>query len=169
MELAMSGLFHARWSDHIHEEWMAAVTKEYGIAREKLLVRRNCMDAAVPDSCVTGYEDLIDALALPDPNDRHVLAAAIRCEAGAIVTFNEKDFPPDAIARFGIHTRHPDDFILEVDGVDPGALADAARHDLEHYKNPMLSVDEYIQGLRDCSLPKTAEYLHKTRVLLSTS
>jgi predicted nucleic acid-binding protein len=168
MELAMSGLFRARWSDHIHEEWMAAVSAKYGIPRENLTRRRDFMNASVPDACVTGYEDLIGALVLPDPKDRHVLAAAIRCGASAIVTFNEKDFPADAITKFGIHTRHPDDFILEVDGIDPGTLADAARHDLTHYKNPPLSVDDYIQGLRDCALPKTAEYLDKTRVLLTS-
>lgn len=167
MELAMSGLFRARWSNHIHDEWMAAVCKAYGIPVDKLVVRRACMDAAVPDGCVTGYEDLIGGLKLPDDNDRHVLAAAIRCGASAIVTFNEKDFPKDMISKFGIHTRHPDDFIIEVDGVDPGTLVDAARADFTHYQNPPLSVDEYIEGLRKCGLPKTADYLSKVKVLLT--
>jgi predicted nucleic acid-binding protein len=167
MELAMSGLFRARWSAHIHDEWMKAVNEKYGIALEKLVTRRDCMNASVPDGCVAGYEELIEPLKLPDPNDRHVLAAAIRCGASAIITFNEKDFPADVLKKYGIHTRHPDDFILEVDGVAPGTLADAARIDFSHYKNPPLSVDDYIEGFRACSLPKTAEYLNKTRVLLT--
>ena len=59
------------------------------------------MDESVPDGCVTGYEDLIDALTLPDPNDRHVLAAAIHCGANVIVTFNDADFPAETIQVAG--------------------------------------------------------------------
>ena len=59
------------------------------------------MNQAVPDCLVTGYEELIDSLELPDP-DRHVLAAAIRCQGGVIVTFNLNDFPADIIGRYGI-------------------------------------------------------------------
>jgi hypothetical protein len=66
------------------------------------------MDKAVPDGLVVGYDALIPALMLPDPNDRHVLAAVIRCGASAIVTFNESDFPADILKSFGLHTRHPD-------------------------------------------------------------
>ena len=80
------------------------------------------MDASVPDALVTGYEDLIPALTLPDPDDRHVLAAAIRCGASAIVTFNEKYFPTDALSKYGVHTRHPDDFIMDVDGLNRGVV-----------------------------------------------
>jgi hypothetical protein len=75
MELAMSGLFRARWSNDIHREWMAAVSKARGISVDVLSGRRDSMDVAVPDGCVSGYEVLIPALTLPDPNDRHVLAA----------------------------------------------------------------------------------------------
>jgi len=94
MELAMSGLFRARWSADIHREWMTAVSEQHGIPIEKLTVRRDSMDAAVLDGCVSGYEDLIENLKLPDPTDRHVLACAICCGASSIVTFNERDFPP---------------------------------------------------------------------------
>jgi predicted nucleic acid-binding protein len=167
MELAMSGLFRARWSADIHAEWIAAVSEQRGIDPAALAFRRECMDQAVPDGCVVGYEPLIAGLKLPDPNDRHVLAAAIRCGAGAIVTFNQKDFPAEIIASFGIHTRHPDDFILDVEGLDPGILVDAARADLAHYANPPLSADDYIDGLRRCDLPKTAEFLTGARGLLT--
>jgi predicted nucleic acid-binding protein len=156
MWLAMSGLFRARWSDDIHQEWMRAVGKERGIPIEKLQARRQYMDQAVPDCCVSGYEDLIVALMLPDPDDRHVLAAAIRCHASVIVTFNLKDFPLEPLAKYGIHTRHPDDFILDVGGISQGTLIEAARYDFEHYRDPSLTVDEYIEGLRIAQVPKTA-------------
>jgi predicted nucleic acid-binding protein len=167
MELAMSGLFRARWSADIHREWMAAVSKARDIPVEALSARRDYMDEAVPDGCVEGYEPLIDGLTLPDPNDRHVLAAAIRCGASAIVTFNGSDFPADVLTPFGIHIRNPDDFIMEVDAVDSGTLIEAAKADLEHYQNPPLSPDEYIEGLKACGLKEVAEYLQTMKVLLT--
>jgi predicted nucleic acid-binding protein len=166
MELAMSGLFRPYWSADIHREWMTAVSEKTGIEIARLETTRNCMDAAVPDACVTGYEGLIPALTLPDPDDRHVLAVAIRAGANAIVTFNDKDFPIEVLEPYGLHTRHADMFIRDVDGIDPGVVAEAARADLVHYQNPPLSVDEYIAGLEAAGLPKTARHLRGVRVLL---
>ena len=154
MWLAMSGLFRARWSNDIHREWMEAVSRERGIPIAKLEGRRQYMDAAVPDSCVTGYEDLIPALSLPDPDDRHVLAAAIRCGAGTIVNFNTSDFPADALLKYSLHTRTPDDFILDVDGLSQGTLLNAARDDIAHYIDPAISVDDYIEGIRNAQAQK---------------
>ena len=70
------------------------------------------MDEQVKDAKVTGFEPFIDKLELPDSNDRHVLAAAIRCNADAIVTFNLKDFPISVLKPHGIDVLHPDDFIF---------------------------------------------------------
>jgi predicted nucleic acid-binding protein len=168
MELAMSGLFRPRWSPDIHREWMEAVSKARGIPITKLSFRRDSMNEAVPDGCVDGYQTLIPALSLPDPNDRHVLAAAIRCHADAIVTFNATDFPAAIIGPYGIHTRHPDDFILDVDGVNQGTLIAVARADFKHYKTPPLDPDAYIDGLRIAGAPKTAQSLDKLKVLLTS-
>jgi predicted nucleic acid-binding protein len=167
MWLAMSGLFRARWSADIHREWMTAVAKERNIAIEALAARRDFMNATVLDACVTGYEDLIVGMQLPDENDRHVLAAAICCDASAIVTFNERDFPNASIQKYGIHTRHPDDFIMDVHYLHNQALVRAAKADLAHYQNPPLDVDAYINGLRKTGVPNTADYLEKTKVLLT--
>jgi len=78
MELASASLFRAKWSEEIHNEWTSALLADRPDLTSKQL-RRTCdlMNAAVPDSIVTGHRCLIDSLALPDPNDRHVLAAAI--------------------------------------------------------------------------------------------
>jgi predicted nucleic acid-binding protein len=165
MELTMSGLFRARWSADIHREWMNAVHSDHGIPKERLEATKNFMDAAVPEACITGYEPLIPALDLPDPNDRHVLAAAIRAGASAIVTFNEKDFPAAVLQGFGLHTRHPDQFIRDVDGVDPGVLAATAEADFKHYENPPLTPDQYVADLRRAGVPRTADYLDGVRVL----
>ena len=88
MRLARTGLFQAKWTDAIHEEWIRALQMnrpDLPLANHERV--RRLMDAALPDALVTGYEDLISDLTLPDENDRHVLAAAIHCKATIIVTF----------------------------------------------------------------------------------
>ena len=69
------------------------------------------MHRAVPDALVRDYAHLIPNLSLPDPNDRHVLAAAITASANVIVTFNLKDFPATALSPHGLVARHPDLFL----------------------------------------------------------
>lgn len=98
VELARSGLFRAKWSADIHREWIDALLKKRpDLERTRLERTRRLVDTSLPDALVVGYEDLISALSLPDPDDRHVLAAAIRCGASAIVTFNERHFPADQL------------------------------------------------------------------------
>jgi hypothetical protein len=85
LRLAATDLFRARWRTAIHDEWISAVLKQRpDLTIEKLHYRRDRMNAAVPDCLVTGYEGMADSVTLPDPDDRHVLAAAIRCQAGVI-------------------------------------------------------------------------------------
>ncbi len=75
------------------------------------------MNAHVLDCLVTGYEDFIDGLVLPDPNDRHVLASAIRA-ANVIVTYNLDDFPRQVLDPFGIEPQHPDIFVVHLLDLD---------------------------------------------------
>jgi len=94
MHLAMTDLFRARWTDQIHDEWIRNVLANRPDLNRKQLERtRRLMNAHVLDCLVTGYENLIDGLTLPDPNDRHVLAAAVSADADVIVTYNLGDFP----------------------------------------------------------------------------
>jgi hypothetical protein len=80
LHLTLTDLFRARWSDRIHEEWMRNVLKQRrDLTRAQLERTRDLMNSAVPDSLVNSYETLVDELDLPDADDRHVLAAAIRC------------------------------------------------------------------------------------------
>jgi len=91
--LAQAGLVRARWTETIHDEWTRNVLEDKPrTSAERIARTRTLMNDAVPDGIVSGYEDLIDSLTLPDPDDRHVLAAAIRGGAEVIVTFNLEDF-----------------------------------------------------------------------------
>ena len=83
MHLATRALFSAKWTDAIHDEWISSVLKDRSdLTKEQLERTRRLMNGHVRDCLVTGYESLIPSLALPDPEDRHVLAAAIVCKAG---------------------------------------------------------------------------------------
>lgn len=109
LRLALADLFRVRWTDRIHEEWIRSVLAQRpDLLPEQLGRTRDLMDRAVPDCLVTGYEGLIDTLDLPDLDDRHVLAAAIRSQASVIVTYNLRDFPvrgADAPWRRGATSR----------------------------------------------------------------
>ncbi|MGB5179905.1 MAG: PIN domain-containing protein [Gammaproteobacteria bacterium] len=145
LRLAMTELFRARWTDHIHGEWMRSVlNNRKDLTAGQLERTRQLMDQAVPDCLVTDYEDLIFSLELPDPDDRHVLAAAIRCQAGVIVTFNLDDFPNDTLERYGIEAQHPDEFIGHLLDVDPGAVCNAARQQRQALRNPPKSSMEFL-------------------------
>lgn len=110
---ALTDLFKARWTEQIHQEWIRNVLENRpDLTLSQLTRTKNLMNANVRNCLVTGYESLIPTLWLPDPNDRHVLAATIHCEADFIVTFNLKDFPSKLIEPLGVSAIHPDDFIL---------------------------------------------------------
>jgi hypothetical protein len=82
MHLALTDLYRARWTHTIHEEWIRAVLdNRHDLMRAQLDRTRDLMNAHARDALVENYEDLIPSLTLPDPNDRHVLAAAIRGRA----------------------------------------------------------------------------------------
>jgi len=70
------------------------------------------MDRATRDALVTDYDHLIPSLAIPDPGDRHVLAAAIVGRCDVIVTRNLKRFPDRVLAPYGIVALHPDEFLV---------------------------------------------------------
>ena len=87
MEIAIAGLVAAKWSEDIHDEWLQNLAENRpDISREKLERTKELMDEAVPDAIVRNYEPLIECLELPDPNDRHVLAEAIKSGAQTVMT-----------------------------------------------------------------------------------
>lgn len=155
MRLALLDLFQARWTDQIHEEWINALLREGKHDREKLEKVKELMDSHVRDAKVTGYEPLIESLSLPDPNDRHVLAAAIRCNADAIVTCNLKDFPTEELDKYSIEAIHPDDFIYYQIGLSPRKVCEAIKRLRLALKKPALSEEELLAMLQKQQLPQT--------------
>ena len=128
MQLAVADLFKAKWSEDIHREWIEALMRNKP-HRDRAALKRTqgLMNHATRDSLVTGYKALIPSLELPDPNDCHVLAAAIVGRCDVIVTQNLKDFPEEALEPYGIETLHPDGFLSNHLALAPGPFCSAFR------------------------------------------
>lgn len=123
MYLALSGQFRACWSAAIHEEWtrnLLAARPDLSPAAIKQV--RELMDRHVPGALVAGFESLIRDIEQPDPDDRHVVAAAVQTRAEAIVTFNRRDFPDRNLTPLGIRAVHPDDLISDLMELHVGAV-----------------------------------------------
>jgi len=157
MWLALTDLFKARWTDEIHDEWIRNVLKNRSdLTLEQLTRAKNLMNAHVRDCLVDGYQALIPTLTLPDQGDRHVLAAAIRCNADIILTFNEKDFPKQHLRPYGIEAQHPDEFIRHLLDLNPRVLCQTAEKHRLSLKNPPKTTGEYLDTLLKQGLPQTA-------------
>ena len=151
MYLAMTDLYRPRWTAEIHEEWMRNVLRDYpDMTRQQLERIRALMDSHVRGCLVSGYESRIPTLELPDPDDRHVLAAAIHVGADAILTFNLKDFPIDIVASYGIDVLPPDDFLAFQLELAPKVVCSAAK------SQRSLPQEAAVIGGRICPFPREA-------------
>jgi hypothetical protein len=157
VHLAVLDVVRARWTDAIHDEWIRGVLADRpDLTRVQLERTRALMNANVRDCLVTGYEDIIPTLPLPDPDDRHVLAAAVHGGAEVIVTFNLADFPAAALAPFNVAAVHPDEFASRLLAEEPARVCEAARRQRANLKNPPKTVDEFLSTLEQCRLALTA-------------
>ena len=162
LELAEARLYRPAWSAEIHAEWRRSVlTARPGIDPALLERRRAAMDTALPDACVSGHAPLIGALVLPDPDDRHVLAAAIRAKAQVIVTFNEADFPAATLAGFDLVAQHPDLFLRHLIDLAPAMVRARVEHLLQGWKRPPNTPEDFIGALERTGLPEAAAALRE--------
>ncbi len=153
LELAVTDLFRAKWSSHIHDEWIRAVLEDRpDLTTSQLWRTRDLMDEHARDCLVEDFEELIPSLTLPDPNDRHALAAAIRGRADVIVTYNLRDFPEKELQKYGITPQHPDEFLLLLFNLAPSIVCTAARTHRARLKHPPKTTVEYLETLQRQSL-----------------
>ncbi len=163
MYLAVPGIFRGRWSEDVQEEWISnLLDSRPDLTRAQLERTCQLMNLHVPDALVTGYEQLIPALTLPDPNDRHVLAAAIRGGASVIITNNLRDFPEDVLEKYEIDVQTPDEFIVHLIGLYPAEVSAAAEEHRTSLRNPSMSREEYLEMLRRQGLIETVNALRET-------
>lgn len=109
-----------------------------------------------------GRDPLVDGLTLPDPDDRHVLAAAIRCSAQVIVTANLGDFPAAALERFNIETQSPDQFVLDVVNLAPARVAAVVQQQSAALRSPTRTVEDLLDGLTGSGLPRAVAALRSS-------
>lgn len=167
LQLAVTDVYKARWTIDIHREWIENLLEnEPHRNRAKLERTRDLMDSNTRDALVTGYENLIPSLQLPDPNDRHVLAAAIVGRCDVIVTANLKDFPDAALAPFGIDAQHPDEFLCNHLHLAHGLFCRCVQNIRSRLKNPPRTPVDYLEILTRNGLAATAAELRPFAELL---
>ncbi len=162
VQLAASKIVNARWTEEIHSEWMRNVLlNRPDLTSEQLARTKNLMNENVENCLVQGYEPIIPELELPDPGDRHVLAAAIHSRADFIVTFNLRDFPTENLKQYNIEPLHPDEFILRFLNLKFEGVCKAAEKQRIRLKNPPKTPDEYLQTLVELGLPLSANRMRE--------
>jgi len=161
--IASEGGFEPKWTSAIHEEWVRNLLKNRPELNKTSLEKAiSAMNLAFPEADVSGYEELMDALELPDKDDHHVLAAALYSGANFLLTFNLKDFPSKSILKYPVKVIHPDDFIVQILSEDTALVKSAFKKQVLNLKNPQKTKKEVLEILTKCDLKKAAELLQSS-------
>ncbi|MEK0421620.1 MAG: PIN domain-containing protein [Bacteroidetes bacterium] len=152
-------LYTPKWGEHIFDEWKR-VMLEKGVSNEEADKRLAAANSAFPDALVTNYKGLIDNLVLPDQDDRHVMAAAIKTNANLIVTNNIKDFPQEYLQSFGLNVKTADDFLTDIIDLNQEHALAAFKEMVLNKKNPKQDEFDVLNLMRNAGLKDTANYLH---------
>lgn len=166
LSLAHADLYTARWTQHIEKEWTTALLENKPGSELKIASAVEQMRAAIPDCLVVDYESLIDGLDLPDANDRHVLAAAIRGNADAVVSFNTKDFPATVLDKFDIELQTPDQFVLNQLMLHPPRALGAIKQMRLRWERPEMSATDMVDLFEKRQLAQTAAHLRDVLELI---
>lgn len=164
LSLAEAGFFRPRWSQEILDETERAISEilrgkgepnaEAIAARQRAAITR-----AFPEALVDGYDALVPGLTLPDPDDRHVLAAAIQTRATVIVTNNTRDFPAEYLKGLHLQASTADEFLADIiDLYTPGAVA-ALRVMRERFKKPEMNAEALLRRMESAGLTDTVNLL----------
>lgn len=164
IRIAQAGLVRAKWTHKILDEVLDNLAANRpDIPAEKLSRLRGLMNASVRDCLVEGYEPLIEGLKLPDPDDRHVLAAAIKAGAQMIVTSNLKDFPAADLANWNLEARSPDDFVLDQIELDDRVVWACVQQIVDSRTNPPETIEDVLSALESAGLVESVTALRAGR------
>lgn len=160
LRVAEQSVFSPHWSGDVMEELqrnLELIPQVGGVGAER---RIQAMNRAFPDAVVTGYEGLIDGMEC-DPKDRHVMAAAVHSDCQVVVTYNLKDFPPDAMALHQLEAVHPDTFLLDQLDLYPEAVARALRRQSVESARPRLTPLQLMASYEKLALKDFASELRR--------
>ena len=168
MSRATAGLYAAKWTVRIETEWIAALQERRPDLKDRLDFRRDQMREAIPDWEVpeAAWQACADGLRLPDPDDAHVLAAALAGHADCIVTANLKDFPVEAVGPLGVEVIHPDQFIVAQWDLDQLVAVAAFKRMRARWKKPQATAEDFANALERGGLPATAQRLREAIELI---
>jgi len=133
------------------------------LSPERLEATRFAIEDSFGDVMISGHEGLVDGLTLPDPNDRHVLAAAIHGGVPIILTFNLKDFPAAALSQYGIVALHPDAFLVRCVADSPEVMVAVVQEQADALRNPRTTVQHLLDRLVEQGLPNTVAAIRRLR------
>ena len=153
---AQAGLFRARFTDEILNEWAHNLIRNKPQLEDSILQQKAAIHASFKECFVAGYAPLIPGLTLPDEEDRHVLAAAIKCSAQIIVTENHKDFPIDVLEKYGVETLGADDFLANTYDLFPKESVKVLKQVRLRYNNPSFNPTDFLLDLTKQGLSKLA-------------
>ncbi|WUJ72784.1 PIN domain-containing protein [Kribbella soli] len=160
IRVAQAGLVRARWTEQILDETFRNLKKNRpDLDPAKVDRTRGLMNRAIRDVLVTDYEPLIEALDLPDADDRHVLAAAIKANAQVIVTENTKDFPAEKLASWNVEAQGADDFVLDLIDLNQQAVYAQVQRMADAWRNPPGTVEDVLDSLEHIGLIGSAAAL----------
>lgn len=157
LRLAEADLYRPLWSQRILDEMVDAIeTIHPDMADGRARSRARIMQAAFDDACVTGWESVVTGVVLPDPDDRHVVAAAMLGRADLLVTANVRDFPPEVLEPLGLEVQHPDDFLLNQLDLEPDLTIATLHQQAAATKRPTVTTAALLEKLGRCGVPKFA-------------
>jgi hypothetical protein len=165
LSLAEADLYRVRWSAQILEEFERAIAdiltrKGDGDPAEQAKHQRRRIEEAFPDASVTGHEALIDCMqGMPDPHDRHVVAAALKTRASVIVTENRRDFPLQALQPLDLEVKSADEFIADTISLDVGQAVAAVRQMRERFRRPEITADALLLKMEAQGLTLSVDML----------
>ena len=160
IRIAQAGLVQAKWTDRILDEVFDSLTADRpDLDPTKLARTRELMNRAVRDCLVQDYEPIEHGLDLPDPEDHHVLAAAIKAKAQVLVTLNIRDFPEAALQQWDIDAKSPDEFILDQLDLSREAVYGAVQRIADSWTRPPATVADVLDRLENDGLVRSAAAL----------
>lgn len=147
LDTAAAGLYRPHWSSAILEELRRSLIADGRLDDFRAVRLITAIDDEFPDASVKGFDARIAEMTTNDPDDRHVLAAAVVGQVRAIVTSNLRDFPPAALKPFRMQAWSPDGLLVRLLRADADAVRRVLEEQASAYRKPPRSLEDVLQRL----------------------
>ena len=153
VQIAVDRLVDARWTDEIHDEWIRNLAANVpAIPIERLQITRRLMNDALPHAMVAGYQGHIQAVTLPDLDDRHVVAAGIAGGASVVLTWNLRDFPVRELKKHGLRRKTPEALLVDLYDKVPDLTLASLANARRNLSKTRVSASDFVDILKNQKL-----------------